>query len=134
MKLTYSELIRIPSYEERYQYLKLNGRVALRTFGSSRYLNQALYHSKEWKDLKNRIILRDNGCDLGVDGYEIYDRIYIHHLNPISKDDILNRDPKVLDPDNLICTSYKTHEAIHYGDESLLNLLVDRKPGDTTLW
>lgn len=132
--LTYSELIRIPSYEGRYEYLKLDGRVGDRTFGSSRYLNQALYHSEEWKALKNRLIVRDNGRDLGFPGYDIFDRICLHHLNPISKEDILNRDPKVLDPENLICTSYNTHKAIHYGDKNLLNLLVERRPGDTTPW
>lgn len=132
--LTYSELIRIPSYEERYEYLKLDGRVGDRTFGSSRYLNQALYHSEEWKALKHRLIVRDNGCDLAFPGYDIFDRICLHHLNPITKEDILNRNPKVLDPENLICTSYNTHKAIHYGDRDLLNLLVERRPGDTTPW
>lgn len=134
MNLSYRELSRLKTFEERYDYLRLGGMVGERTFGSNRYLNQALYHSPEWKRLKRELIIRDNGCDLGVDGYEIYDRIYLHHLNPITKADILNRDRKVLDPDNLICTSYNTHQAIHYGDKGLLNLLVERRPGDTKLW
>lgn len=132
--LTYTELIQIPSYEGRYEYLKLDGRVGARTFGSSRYLNQALYHSDEWRTLKHQLIVRDNGCDLAFPGYEIFDRVCLHHLNPISKEDILYRDPKVLDPENLICTSYNTHKAIHYGDKDLLNLLVERRPGDTVPW
>lgn len=131
---TYSELITIPTYEERFEYLKLDGVVGVRTFGSNRYLNQALYHSDEWLSLKDKMIVRDNGCDLGMIGFDIFNRICLHHINPISKDDILNRDPKVLDPENLICTSYRTHKAIHYGDKDLLNLLVERRPGDTAPW
>lgn len=134
MNLSYKELSRLKTFEERYDYLRLKGVVGERTFGSNRYLNQALYHSDEWKRLKREIIVRDNGCDLGVEGYEIRDRIYIHHMNPITKADILDRNPKVLDPNNLICCSYNTHQAIHYGDKSLLNLLVERRPGDTKLW
>lgn len=131
---TYSELITIPTFEERFEYLKLDGVVGARTFGSSRYLNQILYHSLEWLRLKDELIVRDNGCDLGVYGYDIFNRICLHHMNPISKDDIINRDPKVLDPENLIITSYNTHKAIHYSDKDLLGLFVERKPGDTTLW
>lgn len=134
MNLSYRELAKLKTFEERYDYLRLQGIVGERTFGSNRYLNQALYHSNEWQRLKQKLIIRDNGCDLGVDGYEIRDRIYLHHINPITKKDILERNPKVLDPNNLICTSYKTHQAIHYGDKSLLCLLVERRPGDTKLW
>lgn len=132
--LSYSELISFKTFEKRFDYLKLSGCVGESTFGSHRYLNQALYHSKEWLRLKDEIIIRDDGCDLGVDGFQIMDRIYIHHLNPITIDDVLNRSRKVMDPDNLICVSFNTHQAIHYGDKSLLNLLVERKPGDTKLW
>lgn len=134
MILTYSELITIPTFEGRFDYLKLNGVVGERTFGSSRYLNQMLYHSEEWLSLKARLIVRDNGCDLGVMGHDIFDRVCLHHLNPISKDDIIDRHSKVLDPENLICTAYNTHKAIHYGDKDLLNLFVERRPGDTTPW
>lgn len=132
--LRYSDLVKLDTFEERFEYLKLNGIVGARTFSSHRYLNQALYHSPEWKRLKNQIIVRDNGCDLGVPGHSIRDRIYIHHLNPISIDDVINRNKLVMDEENLICTTFNTHQAIHYGDKDLLSLLVERKPGDTKLW
>ncbi len=132
---TYSELKRLKTFEERYEYLKLLGSVGESTFGFDRYLNQALYRSKEWKDLRNEIIIRDNGCDLGVEGYDIYDKIIIHHMNPLTADDIIDRTDLVYNPNYLICVSHITHDAIHYGDISLIpKLPIERKPGDTTLW
>lgn len=132
---TYSELIKIPTYEERFQYLQLKGAVGKDTFGYDRYLNQILYNSPEWKRLRNQIIIRDNGCDLGCEGYEIYGRVLIHHLNPITVEDVVSRNPIVFDPENLICVSHNTHNAIHYGDESLLILApVERTKNDTCPW
>lgn len=132
---TYSELIKIPTYEERFQYLQLKGAVGKDTFGYDRYLNQILYNSPEWKRLRNRIIIRDNGCDLGCEGYEIYGRVLIHHLNPITVEDVVSRNPILFDPENLICVSHNTHNAIHYGDESLLILApVERTKNDTCPW
>lgn len=132
---TFSELKRLKTFEERFEYLKLSGSVGESTFGFDRYLNQALYRSKEWKDLRNEIIVRDNGCDLGIEGREINDRIIIHHMNPLTADDVINRSDFVYDPNYLICVSIITHDAIHYGDISLLpKLPIERKPGDTTLW
>lgn len=116
----YSDLSTIPTYEERFKYLQLKGAVGNDTFGYDRYLNQILYNSPEWKRLRNQIIIRDNGRDLGCEGYEIYGRILIHHMNPITIEDIVSRDPIVFDPENLICVSHNTHNAIHYGDENLL--------------
>ena len=135
-RLSYSELITLPTFEERYRYLKLSGVVAEETFGSHRYLNQAYYKSPEWRQARNSAIIRDNGCDLAMEGFEIHDRIYIHHINPITEKDILDRDPALFDLDNLICVSFNTHQAIHFGDESMLpiNYFVDRTPGDTKLW
>ena len=136
MILSYSELITLPTFEERYRYLRKSGIVGEETFGSHRYLNQALYRSPEWRRVRNDVIIRDNGCDLGMEGYEIRDRVYIHHINPITMDDILNRSPVIFDMDNLICVSFNTHQAIHYGDESLLPIIsfTERMPGDTKLW
>jgi hypothetical protein len=133
---TYSEMITLPSFIDRYRYLKIDGRVGEDTFGWDRYLNQTLYRSKEWRDLRNAIIVRDDGCDLGCPDYPIAAKILIHHINPISKQDILNRNPLIFDPENLVCVSHLTHEAIHYGSEELLigNELIERKPGDTILW
>ena len=132
---TYSELILLPSFKERFLYLKLDGVVGKETFGCNRWLNQELYHSAEWKRFKDKILIRDNGCDLGVEGFEIRGAAIIHHLNPISFDDILNRNPCVFDPENAVCTQLRTHNAIHYGDESLLNLnTVERRPNDTCPW
>lgn len=131
----YSELITIPTYEERFKYLQLKGAVGNDTFGYDRYLNQILYNSPEWKRLRNQIIIRDNGCDLGCEGYEIYGRILIHHMNPITVEDIVSRDPIVFDPENLICVSHNTHNAIHYGDENLLIMApVERTKNDTCPW
>jgi hypothetical protein len=131
----YSELITIPTYEERFKYLQLKGAVGNDTFGYDRYLNQILYNSPEWKRLRNQIIIRDNGRDLGCEGYEIYGRILIHHMNPITVEDIVSRDPIVFDPENLICVSHNTHNAIHYGDENLLIMApVERTKNDTCPW
>ena len=132
---TYSELIRIPTFEDRFEYLKLKGNVGESTFGFDRYLNQAFYRSKEWKQLRNEIILRDHGCDMALEGYEIFDQVFIHHMNPITQDMIIHRDECIMDPDYLICVSLLTHNAIHYGDYNLIdNRLVERRPGDTLLW
>ena len=131
----YSELTTIPTYEERFKYLQLKGAVGDDTFGYDRYLNQILYNSPEWKRLRNQIIIRDNGRDLGCEGYEIYGRILIHHMNPITVEDIVSRDPIVFDPENLICVSHNTHNAIHYGDENLLiTAPIERSKNDTCPW
>ena len=132
---TYSELITIPTFEERFEYLKLNGSVGLETFGHDRYLNQILYNSPEWRRFRPKIIVRDNGCDLACDGYEIFGKILIHHINPITAQDILNRNPKVFDPENVITTVHNTHNAIHYGDENLLiTAPIERSRNDTCPW
>lgn len=132
---TYSELIKLPTFEERFQYLKLNGEVGVETFGFDRYLNQAFYSSDEWKSIRNQVIIRDNGCDLGIEGREIYKRIIIHHMNPITKEDLLYRTEYLLNPEYMICTMKNTHDAIHYGDENLLfKEPVERKPNDTCPW
>ena len=131
----YSELIALPTYKERFNYLQLNGQVGQDTFGFDRYLNQNFYRSREWKRLRDQIILRDNGCDLGVEGYEIYGRVLIHHMNPITIRDIETMSDYLLNPEYLICTTHNTHNAIHYGDESLLCLgPIERKPNDTCPW
>ena len=133
---TYSELIDIPTFKERYNYLKLGGEVGVETFGFERYLNQQFYRSKEWKMLRDQIIIRDHGCDLGIEGCEIYDKIYIHHMNPITADDIRNNIEYVMNPEFLISTTHSTHNAIHYGDEKFLeiNEFVERKQFDTCPW
>lgn len=132
---SYSELIKIPTFIERYRYLKLNGFVGDETFGYDRYLNQILYHSPEWKRFRRDIIIRDNGCDLACDGYEIIGKVLIHHIDPITVRDIELRDPKIFDPENVVSVTLNTHNAIHYGDESLLitEPLV-RTPNDTCPW
>ena len=132
---TYSELITIPTFEERFEYLQLKGSVGKDTFGYDRYLNQVLYRSPEWKRLRNQIIIRDAGCDLACDGYDIYDKVLIHHLNPITVEDVLARSRKVFDPDNLVCVSHNTHNAIHYGDVDLLVTgPIIRTKNDTCPW
>lgn len=132
---TYSELIALPTFEERYRYLRLGGRVGEETFGFDRYLNQTFYRSDEWKALRDEIIVRDNACDLGIDGREIYGRILIHHMNPITVDDIVKRSRYLLDPEYLITTVKNTHDAIHYGDESLLVTIPrERTRNDTCPW
>ena len=132
---TYSELITIPTFEERLEYLKLDGQVGVETFGFNRYLNQAFYKSDEWLSIRDYVITRDNGCDLGMEGYEIYGRILIHHINPITKDDIIQRSRILLDPENLITTVKRTHDAIHYGDSNLLmRAPIERRKNDTCPW
>lgn len=132
---SYKELIKLKTFEERLKYLQLNSGVGIETFGSGRWLNQRLYHSSLWADVKNELIIRDNGCDLGLEGYEIRGRIYLHHLNPITKEDVLNNSSKLYDPNNLICVSFDTHQSIHYGSEcAALSQLVERRPNDTCPW
>lgn len=132
----YSELIKLKTFEDRFDYLKLDGRVGKITFGADRIFNQAFYHSKEWKQFRNKIILRDNGCDLGVEDREIFDRVIIHHINPMTIEELEEGGEDLFDLENFICCSYRTHEAIHYGDISLLprTEFVERRPGDTKLW
>lgn len=135
---SYSELIRYSSFEDRLNYLMLHGSVGFDTFGFDRYLNQAFYKSREWQIVKNQIILRDGACDLGVPGYEIPDGVpvFIHHINPITADDVKNHNPILLDPENLITTVFKTHQIIHYGlqNNSQPSLSIDRTPNDTCPW
>lgn len=132
---SYSELITIPTYKERFEYLKLNGVVGRETFGYDRYLNQVLYNSEEWKRFRRKIIERDEALDLGCQGFDIFDRATIHHINPITVDDVINRSFNVFDPDNVITTAYMTHKAIHYGDETLLvDAPIIRTPYDTCPW
>lgn len=131
----YSELIQLPTFEERYRYLRLGGKVGEETFGFDRWLNQKFYKDSEWLKIRDEVIIRDNGCDLGMPGREIHSRILVHHMNPITKDDILHRTKFLLDPEFLICTVKNTHDAIHYGDESLLILApVERSKNDTCPW
>ena len=132
---TYSELIKLPTFEERYAYLRLGGRVGEATFGFDRYLNQMFYKSDEWLSIRDKVIVRDNGCDLGIEGREIESSILIHHMNPISKKDILERSDFLLNPKYLICTIKNTHDAIHYGDENLLiKDPIERRKNDTCPW
>ena len=132
---TYSELITLPTFEERYRYLKLGGRVGEETFGFDRYINQIFYQSDEWRSIRDFVIVRDGGCDLGMPDREIHTRILVHHMNPIRQEDILRRSKFLLDPEYLICTIKNTHDAIHYGDESLLILEpIERKRNDTCPW
>lgn len=132
---TYSELITLPTFEERYRYLRLGGRVGKETFGFDRYINQAFYKSEEWLSIRDYVNIRDNGCDLGIEGREIYGRIIIHHMNPIRLDDIVNKTKYLLDPEYLITTVKNTHDAIHYGDEDLLITVPrERTKNDTCPW
>ena len=132
---TYSELITIPTFEERFEYLQLKGSVGKDTFGYDRHLNQVLYRSPEWKRLRNQIIIRDCGCDLACEGYDIHSKVLIHHLNPITVEDVLARSRKVFDPNNLVCVSHNTHNAIHYGDVDLLATgPIIRTKNDTCPW
>ena len=132
---TYSELIKLKTFEERYEYLRLGGIVGKETFGFDRYLNQTFYKTDEWLSIRDHVIVRDNGCDLGIEGREIHSRILVHHMNPITKEDILSRSEYLLNPEYLICTIKSTHDAIHYGDESLLiKLPVERRKNDTCPW
>ena len=132
---TYSELIKIPTFEERYEYLRLGGKIGEETFGFDRYLNQMFYRSKEWRSIRDYVITRDNGCDLAMEGREVYSRILIHHMNPITADDILQRSEYLLNPEYLISTIKRTHDAIHYGDRSLLIVApIERTKNDTCPW
>ena len=132
---TYSELSQLATYEERFRYLRLQGAVGRETFGYDRYINQILYTSQKWRAARDKVIFRDNGCDLGVEGYEIYGKIIIHHMNPITLEDIERERSWIFDPEFLICTTHMTHNAIHYGDENLLvKAPIQRKPNDTCPW
>lgn len=143
---SYSELITIPTFEERFKYLQLSGQVGKETFGYDRYLNQMIYNSQEWRHFRNEIIIRDKACDLAHSDHEISSwkdrddkirgpKIIVHHINPITVDDVINRRPIVFDPENAITTIMSTHNAIHYGDESLLpKALIDRTQNDTCPW
>lgn len=138
MVLTYSELIKLPTFEERLEYLMLHGQVGSETFGFDRWLNQHFYRSEEWKRIRREIIIRDNGCDLGIDGYDIQGAILVHHMNPIVADDIVNCTPYLMNPDFLISTSFDTHQAIHYENVEMLKIApiypTERKPNDTCPW
>lgn len=132
---TYSELIMLPTFKERYEYLRLGGVVGKDTFGFDRYLNQIFYKSPEWQSVRREVIIRDNGCDLGVDGYEIKEKILIHHMNPINVEDIIRRSDMLLNPEYLITTVLPTHNAIHYGDATLLVTMPrERSKNDTCPW
>lgn len=132
---SYHELIQYNTFLDRYNYLKLAGRVGEITFGYDRYLNQVLYRSRKWRRARDEVIIRDDGCDLGIDGFEINDLIIVHHINPITLEDIEEEHEWIFDPEYLICCSKRTHNAIHYGDESLLpRLPVERRPYDTCPW
>ena len=132
---TYSELVTLPTFEERFKYLQLSGVVGKETFGFDRYLNQTLYRSQKWKAIRDHIIVRDNGCDLGVEGYDIYGKILVHHMNPITRKDIELGSDFLLNPEFLICTTHNTHNAIHYGDEELLvRAPIVRTKNDTCPW
>lgn len=131
----YSEFRTLDTFEDRYEYLRIGGYVGEQTFGFERYLNQNFYRSREWKRVRDVVIARDEGLDLGVPGYEIFDRIIIHHMNPMRIEDIESGSEDILNPEFLITTTHRTHNAIHYGDQSLLiRPLVERRPGDTKLW
>lgn len=135
MNRTYSELNRFSTFEDRFEYLKLPGSVGVETFGFDRHLNQSFYKSFEWRQVREYVIIRDNGCDLGVFGYEIHSKLLIHHINPMASDDIIHGEDWITDPEYLITTTHNTHNAIHYGDKSLLRISnTKRVPGDTKLW
>ena len=132
---TYSELITFKTFEERFNYLALYGKVGYSTFGADRYLNQNFYRSREWRQARNIVIIRDGGCDLSMDGHDIYDKIYVHHMNPITMEDLDYNFESLIDPELLICTSFNTHQAISFGNRNnLLFLPKERRRGDTTLW
>lgn len=132
---TYTELGRIIAFEDRFKYLAIHSSIGIATFGFERYLNQAFYTSVPWRTCRHLVIARDLGCDLGVEGYEVHDKIVVHHMNPVTVQQVEERDPSLFDPEFLISVSHNTHNAIHYGDEKLLaKPLVKRRPGDTRLW
>ena len=131
----YSDLVQLETFEERFEYLRLDGTVGLVTFGFDRYLNQQFYQSREWRSVRDFVIVRDSACDLGIDGHEIFGRIYIHHMNPISSKDIQMMSKFLLDPEFLICVTHETHNAIHYSDAKLLlTEPIQRRPNDTCPW
>jgi hypothetical protein len=134
--LSYSELSRLQSFEERFEYLKLGGSVGHSTFGTDRHVNQTFYNSNQWRDVRNYVINRDSGCDLGVRGYEIHHELLIHHMNPMGIEDIIHAEEWITDPEFLITTTKRTHNAIHYGDDRVLipKVVAERLPGDTRLW
>lgn len=133
---TYSDLLRLETFEDRFKYLEIGGRIGIESFGYDRYLNQIFYSSYEWLKVRDKVIIRDNGMDLGVDGYPINGKIIVHHINPITIDDVLERNPDIFNLDYLISCALQTHNALHYGDESYLNRFIvnERKPNDTTPW
>lgn len=132
---SYQELSRLKTFDERFEYLKIGGVVGESTFGFERFMNQMLYNSSKWKRIRNQVIIRDNGCDLGLDGYDIQDKIIVHHMNPMTVDDLKEFSEDVFNPEYLICVSPMTHNAIHYGDRNLLpKPFVERRPGDTCPW
>lgn len=133
---TYSELCVMSSFKERFNYLRLDGIVGKDTFGFDRYINQKFYTSPEWRTVRNHVIARDNGCDLAMPGEEIYGKIYIHHMNPLTKQDLIDRSDYLLNPEYLICVSHDTHNAIHYGEDTILDThkIVERRSGDTCPW
>lgn len=131
----YAELRRLVTFEERFEYLSLRGYVGEQTFGYDRWMNQAFYRSREWKLARNEVIVRDQGCDLGILGYDIHRDLMVHHMNPLSELDLVHGEQSIIDPEYLITTTHRTHNAIHYGDASLLpRAPVERVPGDTKLW
>ncbi len=135
MVRSYAELSKLHTFEERYKYLQLGGTVGEETFGFDRFINQNFYRSQEWKSIRDYVIVRDNGCDLGIEGFEIYGKVYIHHMNPILLKDFEEQSEFLLDPEYLICTTHQTHNAIHYGDESLLiGNPIERSINDTCPW
>lgn len=132
---TYSELIQFKTLEERYRYLRIGGRVGEETFGFDRWMNQVFYKDPRWRDIRDEVITRDNGCDLGLEGYDIHGKIFVHHMNPVTKDDILYNFDSLLNPEFLISTSKRTHDAIHYGNEDLLpQSPIVRTRNDTCPW
>lgn len=132
---TYTELKGLKTFKERWAYLSLKGNVGEATFGFERWINQEFYSSREWRQVRRQVIIRDIGCDLGIEDREIHEGLFVHHMNPMTVDDITSGDPRIVDPNYLITVSHLTHNAIHYGDERLLpQPLIERKPGDTNLW
>jgi len=132
---SYTEMRRLHTFEERFDYLSLRGRVGESTFGYDRYVNQEFYRSVQWKQMRDRVIARDEGCDLGIDGYEIHDKILIHHMNPMKLSDIVDANAVILDPEFLVAVTHRTHQAIHYGDRNMIRQpFVARRAGDTKLW
>ena len=135
MNRSYTELMKLQTFEERFRYLKLGSRIGDESFGFDRYLNQHFYQSRAWRDIRRNIIIRDNSCDLGVVGFEIFAGLAIHHMNPMTPDDVIHAEDHILDPEYLITVSQRTHNAIHFGDESILRILKpERRPNDTKLW